>query len=348
MMMKVAILGTTLVAIMLLAMPTQAQDIGELLGLEIRGSVEHGKELPALVFKPKTKLKSLTIVLRRDGARDITLRSGPIRRGKKKALEFEQPAGTHTYQAEVHGIWGRGDEFGFGLEFEATSLPPMKVFLKKKDVDLEKKRMHIRFSRSVDKVWYEVKGDGARVLDSGEFSPKGGSKKNLDISWKSGDATVEKITVKAWDADGFWAGVEVTPFFVSIEHEELVFETGMADILPAEEHKLTGTLDALRAALTKHGKELELQLYIAGYTDTVGMPQANQELSERRARSIASWFKRQRIGVPIFYQGFGESVLAVATPDNTPESRNRRAMYVLSAGPPARVPAVPRGDWKAL
>ena len=332
-----------------LAGPAQAKEIDQLLGLRIRNAVEHGKQRPALLFTPERKVKSLSVTLKRKGGKEIALRGGDIAKGREKALEFDQPAGTHAYEATIRGKWAAGGkDFGFVFTFEATSQPPLKVTLHKRDVDLDAKRMKLSFSRPVGKVWFEVKGDGARLLDSGEFAPRGGATKHLEVAWKSGEAMVEKISVRAWDAHGFWAGVEVTPFSVHIDHEEVEFEFGKADITPAEAPKLEGTLTELKAVLEKHGKEIEIQLYIAGYTDTVGSPQANRELSERRARSIAAWFRAQGIGVPIFYQGFGEDVLAVATPDNTPEARNRRAIYVLSAGPPENTPVVPRGDWKPL
>ena len=46
--------------------------------------------------------------------------------------------------------------------------------------------------------------------------------------------------------------------------------------------------------------------------------------------------------------GFGEDVPAVRTPDDTPEERNRRAIYVLSAGPPAITDAIPAAKWRPL
>ena len=77
-----------------------------------------------------------------------------------------------------------------------------------------------------------------------------------------------------------------------------------------------------------------ITLFIAGHTDTVGSASANLKLSQERARSIAGWFRKRGVRLPISYEGFGETSLAVKTADNVDEARNRRADYVLSDGPP--------------
>ena len=95
-------------------------------------------------------------------------------------------------------------------------------------------------------------------------------------------------------------------------------------------------------------KGLSMQLDIAGYTDTVGGAGDNMTLSTSRARAIAAWFPKAGLELPILYQGFGESVLAVQTPDNTPEARNRRAVYILGSAPPPTSEQRPRRNWKRL
>lgn len=74
----------------------------------------------------------------------------------------------------------------------------------------------------------------------------------------------------------------------------------------------------------------------------------NQGLSDRRARSIAAYFRSQGFDKPIYFQGFGEDALAVETDDNVDEERNRRAIYLLAAWPPAQSANFPRGNWKPL
>ena len=112
--------------------------------------------------------------------------------------------------------------------------------------------------------------------------------------------------------------------------------------------KLARTLEGVHAALIKFGNEFKAKLYVAGYTDTVGGREYNQDLSARRAQAIASWFQSNGLKVRACWQGFGEEALAVTTPDETPEARNRRTVHVLANQPPPTSGTFPRASWKCL
>ena len=135
---------------------------------------------------------------------------------------------------------------------------------------------------------------------------------------------------------------------MEIPHEDVVFASGSHAIPGAENPKLESSWTSVSEVFAKYGAVVEVKLYVAGYTDTVGDAGSNQGLSERRARSIATWFRQRGFAGPVFYQGFGESVLAVQTPDGTDEQANRRALYVLAAQAPPVSPPLPRSDWKQL
>ena len=66
-----------------------------------------------------------------------------------------------------------------------------------------------------------------------------------------------------------------------------------------------------------------------------------------RARSIAAWFRKRGVKIPISYEGFGETSLAVKTADSVDEIRNRRVDYVLSDGPPVYSAAF-KPSWKRI
>lgn len=331
-----------------LAGPAAAQDAAGELGLQMRTVVDRSRGRPAFVFAPQRDVKKLTILLARDDAAPSTLRVGRLRAGQERVVEFNQPEGTFSYSAQLEGQWADGAKIDLRITFESTSVEPLRLRMDKKDVDLDAQRLRFYLDRSPERVEYVVIGDGGRVLDSGESRAAVRPGEPIEIRWSSGDATVEKIQLKAFDRFGFWVGQEVIPFTVFIPHDEVEFAFGEASIPPSEEGKLDATLARLEAALDRHGGEIEIQLFVAGYTDTVGTRSANLELSERRARAIATWFRRKGVRVPIFYQGFGEDVPAVPTPDETREARNRRAIYVLSAGPPAPCQPIPADRWKPL
>ena len=65
----------------------------------------------------------------------------------------------------------------------------------------------------------------------------------------------------------------------------------------------------------------------AGHTDTAGPPDYNMGLSEKRAETVAT--ELVQAGIPaeiIITEAFGETDLAVPTPDNTPDQANRRVV----------------------
>lgn len=103
------------------------------------------------------------------------------------------------------------------------------------------------------------------------------------------------------------------------------FESGSATLTP----QATQALDQLGKALTSQ----QLAAYnfkIVGHTDTVGAPATNQALSEQRANAVKSYLE-SKFGIAdtrLQASGVGEADLAVATPPNTPEPRNRRVEIV--------------------
>jgi outer membrane protein OmpA-like peptidoglycan-associated protein len=97
-----------------------------------------------------------------------------------------------------------------------------------------------------------------------------------------------------------------------------------------------------------YGDLVPVKLYIAGCTDTVGDAAHNDDLSRRRARSIASWLRSHGYDQPIFYHGFGERLLAVPTGDGVDELANRRALYLVSSNPPPAGSGIPSVGWTAL
>jgi len=108
------------------------------------------------------------------------------------------------------------------------------------------------------------------------------------------------------------------------------FATGSAEITPPVAEQL-GRLGQALASARLAGSRFRIE----GHTDTVGDAELNQSLSEKRAASVAS-FLESRYGVsgdrlqPV---GMGEKGLAVPTPDQTAEMRNRRVQIVnLGAG----------------
>ena len=143
-----------------------------------------------------------------------------------------------------------------------------------------------------------------------------------------------QLSVQGYDEHGFFGGVDLFPWRIDIPHEEVQFASAKHEIQANEEPKLTASLSDLQAALKKYGRFAKVSLFVAGHTDTVSDAASNQTLSERRARSIARWFRQHGVRVGIRYAGFGESQLAVETADDTDEKTNRRVEYIVAVEAP--------------
>ncbi len=215
-------------------------------------------------------------------------------------------------------------------------LPPLRVTVDKAKVDLEKHTLEVRMSREASLVKIEVFDGNESMLASEEHDFHGQPANTpLVVTWApSGSEPVGRIDVWGHDAFGYYAGVRIVPWSLSIPHEDVNFATGKADIAESEQPKLEASLQAIREAFAKHEKLGTITLFVAGHTDTVSSSQYNLQLSLKRARAIAKWFRTHGLKIPVSYHGFGESSLLVQTDDEVDEPRNRRADYVLAIDPP--------------
>jgi outer membrane protein OmpA-like peptidoglycan-associated protein len=105
----------------------------------------------------------------------------------------------------------------------------------------------------------------------------------------------------------------------------LRFATGSATLTPEAER----SLDELGRALASPDLA-PYRFRIEGHTDTVGSPESNQALSERRAFAVLDYLTT-RHGVSaarLESIGLGESQPLVATPDESAEARNRRVQII--------------------
>ncbi len=147
---------------------------------------------------------------------------------------------------------------------------------------------------------------------------------------------IEKIEIRVTAKHNAYQAVLLIPWFVKIDHKEVRFDTDKADLRKSEVPSLRESLVKIKEVLHKiEGKGLgTVTLFIAGHTDTRGKAEHNLALSRARAQSIAEWFKKEGLCIPIAYEGFGETALRKVTADEVDEPANRRVDYILSVEPP--------------
>jgi enamine deaminase RidA (YjgF/YER057c/UK114 family) len=264
--------------------------------------------------------------------------------GKSATLALASlPVGAHRCSGEVRldqpdGAWAEAP-----LSLEVEVLDALKWTVSPEDVDLAAKTLVVHPSRPLKAAEVELRGAGGKVLAVetavllDPLQPR--------FSWVT-DEEVIVLAVTGVDEAGVRGTLELSPWHYAIPHVDVVFASGQHALDPAELPKLEQCWADVERVLAKYGSVVEIQLFVAGYTDTVGDPASNQALSERRARAIARWFEARGFPGAVWYQGFGEGVLAKPTPDETDERANRRALYLLGAERPPLGGEFPRDAWR--
>ncbi|WP_296490130.1 TolC family outer membrane protein [Rhodoferax sp.] len=101
------------------------------------------------------------------------------------------------------------------------------------------------------------------------------------------------------------------------------FKLGSTQLTKESQALLPSVLEKVRARQT-------LDIWLIGHTDTTGDAKRNDALGLKRAQVLARNFEKLGIkDLNVTVESYGERSPLVATPDNTPEQRNRRAEATL-------------------
>jgi outer membrane protein OmpA-like peptidoglycan-associated protein len=240
------------------------------------------------------------------------------------------------------------------MKFDTTVRAPLKIGYDADHLDLDKRQLQFKPTRTgVTSAEITVIGDDGKELAKNSATYDGTSSDWLTISWKqAADTQVMMLKLRVETSDGAATNLELIPWSVSIDHEDVNFKTDSSKIEDSETKKLDASLVKIQEVMKKSEKFMKMKLYVAGHTDTVGAPAKNRTLSLARAQSITAYFKKKGLTIPIAFAGFGEDVLKVKTADNTDEAANRRADYVLgpaAGAPPFKGPYLKaKVQWKQL
>ena len=309
---------------------------------------------PALRITATQSVTDLRIELDRDDGKHFTIKHPSLPKGKTVTLAVgDGTPGKASYKGTIAASVG-GQAWSEQLTFETRVTAPIKVTYDAEHLDLDKRELQIKLSRPVDEASLVVIGDDGKELAKATATLTGKPADTwLPITWTQPAGTrvmIMKLRVSA--SDGVASNVELIPWSVAIDHEDVNFATDSAVIEASETKKLDASVTKIKQAIEKSERFMKMKLYVAGHTDTVGDGAKNRKLSFDRALAIATYFKKKGIAIPIVAAGFGEDVLKVKTADNTDERANRRADYVLGpaqGAPPFKGPYLKaRADWKQL
>jgi outer membrane protein OmpA-like peptidoglycan-associated protein len=330
-----------MLSLALLSLAVAADDA---LSMSAIRQAQEGLSAPSITFQPGVSGR-LAVTLS-CGATPFSYESA-IRPGEPHTLELNGlPLGGHDCRGTVRLTESGGGEGEVPLELHVDVLPPLHLSADRASLDLDGRVLTLSADRPLSRYEVAVFGEGGERLGSGAGELL--AQTEAEVRWEQSEGEVLKLDITAWDEAELAGKLELSPWSYAIPHEDVEFPTGSAEILPAEAPKLEKAWADLQDVLARYGAVVEVRLYVAGYTDTVGDAASNQALSESRARAIAGWFRQRGFSGPIAYQGFGESAPAVSTPDETDEPRNRRAVYLLAAEAPPAGGELPRDDWRPL
>mgnify|MGYP000049767916 FL=1 len=333
-----------------LALPLTAH-AGVFMGME-RELVDPAKgEKPVLIVTFDEALHRAMITVTTEDGFKKQFAVQPVVPGRDLRYEWSPPkAGEVMYEVSVEMVGKDNSHETQDDLFFVTSASPITASIDPMSVDLESRTFSITTNHAPASVRMQVLSDTMETL--GEATVATPDAKNgvpTKVTWpQDKDGNVLRVLVTAEDAYGYFAEVEIIPWSLTIPHEDVIFPTGSHEILADEAPKVERAWDEIVKAYKKYGELVQITLYVAGYTDTVGDAGSNQALSERRAKSLATFFKGKKPPFAIHYQGFGEAVLAKRTADGVDEAANRRALYILTAGPAPRSSETPRAAWKKL
>jgi len=335
----------------LLVLPASAMGQGQLLSYALKPAVQTGDGYPQVYLVANDSFRKVSLTCERSDGGTVNVSSSSVSKGKKITFDLKQPAGEFRYECEARGYYGSDEDeyFDLSFRFDAFLGGGLAIEVPRDEIDLKNKSLTARADRVVGSAHLAVITPDGPIFDEDVDVGENAAGDDLWLEWSGGNSRdVLRLDVTLTDRWGFYSFENIFPWSLEIPHTDINFDTGQHAVRDDEKHKVDSAYKEAKDVFDRCSKYVEVRLYIAGYTDTVGPAGDNQGLSERRARSIAQEFRSRGFSGPLYYQGFGETGLAIATEDSVEMEANRRAMYILASRPPARSDNFPRGNWKKL
>lgn len=299
-------------------------------------------EKPTVFLTPDEDIKTITVSIEIGGK---TYEFSEQNKPAGQEMEFSWRADPNATQgtAEVKAVFTSGYVGEMLMPMEFSYGGSLSVDYSSVRADSKKKELRVKVTDVVETAEIISYGAEKMVLDQ-QTIPVGFGPGEIILPWvgEVDDTVLLDVTLRN---ENSFAGFTYSPWFMDIPHQDVLFDSDQYKIQNTEEWKLEDTMKELEEVLRKYGSVVPVKLYIAGCTDTVGDKGSNKRLSEQRARAIASWLRGHGYTQPIYFYGFGESLLAVKTGDGVDEEKNRRVLYVVTSDRPSDLPKV---AWKEL
>ncbi len=307
--------------------------------------LQHPDSKPAQMrIQANDNISDINVSITHCAKNTVTQHIPSIAKGSTYDFSWQQPQGSYNCSIKMTGKDSNGNKWTVNNDFQMASLASLGINLELRGLSADINDLTFNTTHPITKASLVVTADDGSTMDSlsKDFNPP---QKDHTFTWEKTGQKPALIELRVEDSNGAWSTNTVCS--IDIPHDDIVFDTGKSAIRKDQEPKLLETLQRIQETQAKYDRVM-MQLYITGYTDTVGSVESNDKLSRERAQSIAAWAKKHGLNIEIYYRGLGERVLHTQTPDETPEAANRRAQYILSNIPPVDFTDIPAGQWRKI
>lgn len=300
--------------------------------VQTKPQVFAGDGVPWVKVTVRLPIESAMLRLKREDGKDFTF-IVPKKKGEYVYKLDQDPGTSLDYNGELEVRFKGGETGAIPLDFKGEVVVPLSIETVATAKDIAARRFNVKANRPLEKIEMTLVLEGGEKVGPRIFRPKEPSAA-FTAEFPETSAPCVRIDAVFSDPKGITRSMQLFPWYVEVAHEDVGFETNKFDIPPAEEPKLAAAYAHIVEIAQRAMQYAPVKLYVVGHTDTVGPTDKNLTLSHRRAKSIATYFRKHGFSMPVVVAGLGESALVKQTPDETDEPANRRAQYVLTVDPP--------------
>lgn len=290
--------------------------------------LSHASSQPAaLRIVALDDINDIDIILNSCAPKVVKQHIDRIPKGENFILQWQQPTGSYQCQIQMRGKDHKGGTWKVLNNFEMNSLSPLGLKTDLEGLSPEVHSLTLHATEPVKRASVTVRAEDGSDIDQVVVdlpTPQ----KDVTITWKESPLMPAFIEVRVDAPSGMWSTNTICKLD-NIPHEDIIFDSGKTTIRKDQEQKLLDTLRTIESYRSRF-YDISTDLYITGYTDTVGSLESNDKLSRERAKAIAHWMRKHNLNFNVYYRGLGERVLYTRTADETPEESNRRVQYTLS------------------
>lgn len=298
--------------------------------VEITDRAIEGKGLPSVHLHINDPIARYELRLQRSDGEDFSF-TGSGSPGADRVISLRQPVGTFHYLGELTVNFPNSEKSSMPMQFDAEVIGPLQISIEPADLDLAQRRLRFLLSRPAEKGHITVLMDTGEVaIDADVRFPGEGPGVPLEVTWPASAGDVLKISLKVYDTEGFFTGVELYPWQRVMTLEPPVFDGGKGGLRREARDDLDRIYRTATEVAGTIGSAVPLKLYVLWPNKGDRADEAGK-VALQRARTLGLSLRRRGLRIPILFGVTGEED---GGSDPSRSDQGQRAKCVLSAGDP--------------